>query len=78
MWILFTNENRTLDYTFDCSGGSPLLAPFQSGTTVRNLLPPFESYNLAATKDPVIPLRPILQALRLNHSISCAIQVKMG
>ncbi len=51
MWILFTNENRTLDYTFDCSGGSPLLAPFQSGTTVRNLLPPFESYNLAATKE---------------------------
>lgn len=50
MWIIFTNENKTIDYTFDCSS-SPFRAPFQSGTTVRNLLPPYESYDLSATKE---------------------------
>ena len=46
VWMLFTNENSTQTYTFDCKGSLWISSPYVSGTTVQNLLPPYESYNL--------------------------------
>ncbi|KAK8853442.1 hypothetical protein IAR55_004148 [Kwoniella newhampshirensis] len=46
VWLIYTNENRTTTYTFDCKGPSWISSPFVSGTTVRNLLYPYETYTL--------------------------------
>jgi len=55
VWLLFHNENRTVTYDFDCgsknstSEDGTLLSAFPSGTVVRNLFYPYESYDLEAS-----------------------------
>ncbi|KAH9484208.1 Cell wall alpha-1,3-glucan synthase mok13 [Psilocybe cubensis] len=51
VWLLFTNENRTRTYTFDCSSKDWISTPYVSGTTVRNLFSPFETYVLQDSRD---------------------------
>ncbi|KAF8334274.1 modular protein with glycoside hydrolase family 13 and glycosyltransferase family 5 domains [Cantharellus anzutake] len=54
LWLIYTNENATVDYTFDCTvknGSQRMRAPFPAGTAVRNLLPPFETYNLSVSPE---------------------------
>lgn len=51
VWLLFTNENRTQTYTFDCKSTDWISTPYVSGTTVRNLFSPFESYVLQDSQD---------------------------
>lgn len=46
VWLLFTNENSTQTYQFDCKGSLWISSPYQSGTIVRNLFAPFEQYTL--------------------------------
>lgn len=46
VYLLYTNENQTRDYTFDCKSDGWITSPYVSGTTVRNLFAPFETYTL--------------------------------
>ena len=46
IWLMYTNENKTVHYNFDCSNNDSLLAPFVEGTTVKNLFAPYEEYTL--------------------------------
>ncbi|KAF8163338.1 modular protein with glycoside hydrolase family 13 and glycosyltransferase family 5 domains [Crassisporium funariophilum] len=46
VWMLYTNENVTKTYTFNCKELNWIASPFVSGTQVRNLFPPYEIYDL--------------------------------
>ncbi|KAJ7285792.1 modular protein with glycoside hydrolase family 13 and glycosyltransferase family 5 domains [Mycena rebaudengoi] len=52
VWMLYTNENVTKTYTFDCTGPQWMKAPFTSDVTVQNLFSPYEKYELKASKAP--------------------------
>ena len=48
MWLVYSNLNISKTYEFDCQSNltdfntTSLIAPFEGGTTVKNLLPPFD------------------------------------
>lgn len=46
VWMLYTNENVTRTYTYDCQESLWISSPYMSGTQVKNLLPPYETYTL--------------------------------
>ncbi|KAF2266529.1 hypothetical protein CC78DRAFT_615044 [Lojkania enalia] len=47
LWIIYSNDNKTVNYTFNCqSYGEGLIAPFPEYTTVKNLFFPYEEYTL--------------------------------
>ena len=46
VWMLYTNENVTTTYTYDCKENNWISSPYVSGTQVQNLFPPYETYNL--------------------------------
>ena len=46
VWLLYTNENQTIDYSFNCSDNTSLISPFVEGVTVKNLFAPYEEYTL--------------------------------
>ena len=49
-WLVYTNENQTTNYTFDCEDvGNALLAPFSAGSTIRNIYFPYEEYTLGSS-----------------------------
>lgn len=52
VWLMYTNENRTIQYTFDCEGADAMLVPYQSNITVRNLFAPYETYSLQDSDHP--------------------------
>ncbi|WVW86411.1 hypothetical protein I302_108457 [Kwoniella bestiolae CBS 10118] len=52
VWLIYTNENYTKTYEFDCKSDGWISSPFQSGNTVRNLLYPFETHVLQDSLDP--------------------------
>lgn len=47
VWLLYTNENVTKSYSYDCSGTLWISSPYMSGTQVQNLFHPYETYTLA-------------------------------
>jgi alpha-1,3-glucan synthase len=47
VWMLYTNENVTKTYQFDCKSPQWISSPYVSGTVVQNLVAPFENYTLA-------------------------------
>ncbi|KAF5390171.1 hypothetical protein D9757_002866 [Collybiopsis confluens] len=47
VWLLYTNENSTKTRTYDCNSTLWISSPYESGTVVRNLFYPYESYTLA-------------------------------
>lgn len=47
VWMLFTNENVTQTWSYNCTGPLWISSPYVSGTQVQNLLPPYETYTLA-------------------------------
>ena len=54
VWLVYTNENQTIDYQFDCSNNdtkntTALIAPFDAGTTVKNLFYPYDEITLRAS-----------------------------
>lgn len=46
VWMLYTNENTTQTYTFDCKKSNWISSPFNSGVVLRNLFAPYENYTL--------------------------------
>ncbi|KAF8654127.1 hypothetical protein AX16_003658 [Volvariella volvacea WC 439] len=46
VWLLYTNENTTKTYTFNCKQSLWISSPFSSTTRVRNLFAPYEEYDL--------------------------------
>ncbi|KAG8842358.1 Cell wall alpha-1,3-glucan synthase ags1, partial [Serendipita sp. 411] len=46
VYLLYTNENKTVNYSFDCKSDGWITSPYVSGTTLRNLFAPFETYDL--------------------------------
>ncbi|CAD6563802.1 MAG: Cell wall alpha-1,3-glucan synthase ags1 [Tremellales sp. Tagirdzhanova-0007] len=46
VWLIYQNENFTQTYSYNCSESNWISTPFQSGTVVRNLLYPYETYTL--------------------------------
>ncbi|KAI4719930.1 alpha-1,3-glucan synthase [Aureobasidium sp. EXF-10727] len=47
IWLLYSNQNETVQYSYDCSNSSgSLIAPFPAGTTVKNLFYPYQEYTL--------------------------------
>ena len=50
VWLVYHNDNITKQYTFDCSNETAaLIAPFDAGTTVKNLFFPHDEYTLQAS-----------------------------
>ncbi|KAH8702491.1 putative alpha-1,3-glucan synthase [Talaromyces proteolyticus] len=50
IWLVYQNDNRTINYKFNCSDHHrALVSPFDEGTTVKNLFPPFEEYTLGSS-----------------------------
>ena len=50
VWLVYTNMNHSVKYTFDCVNvNHMLLAPFYGGQTVKNLFWPYEEYTLTAS-----------------------------
>jgi hypothetical protein len=47
IWMLYSNENVTQAFQFDCKSPQWISSPYVSGATVRNLMSPFENYTLA-------------------------------
>ncbi|KAI0703620.1 glycoside hydrolase family 13 and glycosyltransferase family 5 protein [Cytidiella melzeri] len=51
IWLLYTNENQTRTWQYDCGDKQLWISsPFIAGTVVRNLLAPYETYTLATSK----------------------------
>ncbi|KAK4624114.1 Cell wall alpha-1,3-glucan synthase ags1 [Fulvia fulva] len=47
IWLLYSNYNGSdKTYEGDCSGDDAIIAPFDSGTTVKNLFYPFDEWTL--------------------------------
>lgn len=50
VWLLYHNEGTDVNYVFECKSNSTgLLAPFNEGTTVKNLLYPYDQVTLSST-----------------------------
>ena len=59
VWLIYGNENKTTTYDFDCADdNNAMIAPFVSGTVVKNLFYPFEE----------LTLTPSNQSIFLNNS----------
>jgi alpha-1,3-glucan synthase len=50
VWLLYTNMNKSVRYSFACDGPSWISSPYVGGTTVRNLFAPYERYALANSR----------------------------
>ncbi|KAH8602698.1 cell wall alpha-1,3-glucan synthase mok13 [Bisporella sp. PMI_857] len=47
VWLVYGNENRTVTYNFNCTNSSDaMIAPFDTGSIVKNLFHPYEEYTL--------------------------------
>jgi len=47
VWLLYTNYNGSRTFTGDCSSANDaIVAPFDAGTTVKNLFYPFDEWSL--------------------------------
>ncbi|KAK4539476.1 hypothetical protein LTR36_010912 [Oleoguttula mirabilis] len=47
VWLVYQNDAKQVTYSFDCTDNdTALLAPFPQGTTVKNLLAPYEETKL--------------------------------
>jgi alpha-1,3-glucan synthase len=47
VWLVYQNDNKTVDYTFNCSSQElGLISPFDPNTTVKNLFYPYEEFTL--------------------------------
>lgn len=46
VWLLFTNENSTKTWSYNCKEDLWISSPYTSDVVVRNLFPPYETYTL--------------------------------
>ncbi|RDH26749.1 hypothetical protein BDQ94DRAFT_164227 [Aspergillus welwitschiae] len=50
VWLVYSNRNSTYPYKFDCADkDKALIAPFNAGTTVKNLFYPYDELTLEAS-----------------------------
>ena len=50
VWLLYTNLNDVVTYSYDCSDPTnAILAPYFGGETVKNLFWPYDEYTLSAS-----------------------------
>jgi alpha-1,3-glucan synthase len=50
VWIVYSNENKTVNYTFNCQNETEgLISPFPEGTTVKSLFYPYEEITLGTS-----------------------------
>ncbi|EKM55582.1 glycosyltransferase family 5 protein [Phanerochaete carnosa HHB-10118-sp] len=47
VWLLYSNENQTRTWEYNCSSDLWISSPYQAGTVVKNLVAPYETYTLA-------------------------------
>ncbi|MBW0472818.1 hypothetical protein O181_012533 [Austropuccinia psidii MF-1] len=71
IWMLYSNLNETKTYSFDCGTQLWISSPYPAPITVRNLIYPYETYNLAGSKSPYYldgkaPYRGCLQSITLD------------
>ncbi|KAG0152207.1 hypothetical protein CROQUDRAFT_85940 [Cronartium quercuum f. sp. fusiforme G11] len=71
VWMLYSNLNDTKTFEFDCNTALWISAPYPAPTTVRNLLYPYETYNLAGSQSPYYldgkaPYRGCLQSITMD------------
>ncbi|KZV90231.1 glycoside hydrolase family 13 and glycosyltransferase family 5 protein [Exidia glandulosa HHB12029] len=71
VWLLYTNENATHSYEFECDSKLWISSPYTGGTKVRNLFHPFENYTLEDSRssyynDSKAPWRGCLPQLSLD------------
>ena len=53
-WLVYTNENHTTDTHFDCRNETnALVAPFASGSVVKNTYAPYDEYSLEESAIPM-------------------------
>ncbi|EEB09010.2 alpha-1,3-glucan synthase Mok13 [Schizosaccharomyces japonicus yFS275] len=50
VWILYTNQNSSVTLDRSCDSEDAVLAPFESGITVKDLIFPFEEFKLLTSK----------------------------
>ncbi|EPY53741.1 alpha-1,3-glucan synthase Mok13 [Schizosaccharomyces cryophilus OY26] len=46
LWFLYTNENKSVTLDFPCSSSKAILSPYREGIVIKNLIYPYEEYNL--------------------------------
>ena len=51
VWLLYTNENSTQEYTFDCQSRDWISTPYVAGTVIKNLFDPYEEFTLSDSGD---------------------------
>lgn len=71
VWILYSNLNETKTFEYDCSTAFWISAPYAAPATVRNLLYPYETYNLAGSQSPYYldgkaPYRGCLESITMD------------
>ncbi|KAI9612902.1 hypothetical protein KEM48_003978 [Puccinia striiformis f. sp. tritici PST-130] len=71
VWMLYSNLNETKTFEFDCGTQLWISAPYPAPITVRNLMYPYETYNLAGSKSPYYldgkaPYRGCLQSVTMD------------
>ncbi|CRG86853.1 alpha-1,3-glucan synthase [Talaromyces islandicus] len=52
VWLIYQNDKSTVNYRFDCGNDNTnlsLIAPFDSGTTVKNLFYPYDEQKLKSS-----------------------------
>lgn len=61
VWILFHNDKVEVTYIFDCTSNTTgLVAPYKEGTTVKNLLYPYDEVTLGSTPQKLSRSSPLL------------------
>lgn len=49
VWLVYQNENHAVKYSFNCSSNdTALIAPYAQGTIVKNILAPYDEFELEA------------------------------
>lgn len=72
VWLLYTNENKTTEYTHDCKADKLWIStPYAAPVTVKNLLYPYDEYTLedsleSYNNDSAAPWRGCLPSITLE------------
>lgn len=71
VWMLYSNLNETKTFEYDCGTALWISAPYPAPVTVRNLMYPYETYNLAGSQSPYYldgkaPYRGCLQSITME------------
>ncbi|KAI8589864.1 glycoside hydrolase family 13 and glycosyltransferase family 5 protein [Geranomyces variabilis] len=61
-WFLYSNQGQSVTVTQPCDGQNAMLAPYAAGTSVTNLIYPYETYVLGASTTALNPGDPLTMA----------------